>query len=249
MIPELNINIDFPDIDFDLSMFEKGFETRYIKGKIAKDIPQRKIKYANAQKLAKAIDLSSGERYNCIVSGSFIFGDFIEAFIVENNAKCKKMTISTLSLDQNNVDSLANLLNGGFVDELNLIISDYFYAHERNSIVPYIYKSLDIDNRFQLAAAGSHTKIAMFETLGGKKIVVHGSANLRSSNNIEQFVIENNAELYDFYNEYHDKIIQEYKTINKDSPNPKSLRAKELWNIVEKNNKDGKEKSSNNPKQ
>lgn len=234
MIDELNIDINIPDIDFDIAIADNGFNNRYIKAKVSKELSGNKIKYSNALKLAKDIKLDKGIRYNCIVAGNFIFGDFIEAFIVENNAKCKSLTISTLSLDQNNVDSLANLVNGQFVDELNLILSDYFYAHERKSLIPYIYDKLDIENKFQLASAGSHTKIAMFETLGNKKIVIHGSSNLRSSSNIEQFVIEENTSLYDFWMEYHMNIIQEYKTINKDIKRNKSLRGQKLWDIINK---------------
>ena len=222
----MEFNIKIPSIDINLG-FDK-FNNRYQKSKSIKDLPSTSIKYSNAEKLAKNIQLKDDVRYNCVVSGNFIFGDFIEAFIVLNNAKCNKLTISTLSLDQNNVDSLHNLIIGGFVDEFNLIVSDYFYSHERNSLIPYIYKTLDIENRFQLAVAGSHTKIALLETLGGKKIVIHGSANLRSSSNIEQFIIEENKELYDFFLEYHELIIEEYKTISKN----KSLRGGKLWQVV-----------------
>lgn len=138
------------------------------------------------------------------------------------------MTISTLSLNENNVDSLANLCNGGFVDELNLIVSDYFFAHERQNLIPYLYQELDKENRFQLAVAGSHCKLCLIETHCGLHIVMHGSANLRSSSNIEQLVVEENAELYAFNDEYQDAIIRHYKTINKSQP----LRGNSLWQAV-----------------
>lgn len=234
MIEELNIDINIPDMDLDISIADNGFDNRYIKSKVAKDIPAHKLKYRNAIKLANNIKIEEGIRYDCIVAGNFIFGDFIEAFITHNNAKCLQLTISTLSLDQNNVDSLVNLMTGNYVDNLNLIISDYFYAHERGSLIPYIYDKLDIDNRFQLASASSHTKITMFETLGGKKIVIHGSANLRSSSNIEQFTIEENPGLYDFHFEYHNRIIEKYMTINKEIKRNKSLRGEKLWNEIKK---------------
>lgn len=234
MIEELNIDINIPDMDLDISIADNGFDNRYIKSKVAKDIPAHRLKYKNAIELAKDIKIEEGIRYDCIVAGNFIFGDFIEAFITHNNAKCLQLTISTLSLDQNNVDSLVNLMTGNYVDNLNLIISDYFYAHERGSLIPYIYDKLDIDNRFQLASASSHTKITMFETLGGKKIVIHGSANLRSSSNIEQFTIEENPGLYDFHFEYHNRIIEKYMTINKEIKRNKSLRGEKLWNAIKK---------------
>lgn len=234
MIEELNFDLDIPDMDFDISISDNGFDNRYMKSKVAKEIPAHKLKYSNALKLAKKIKIDKGIRYDVIVSGNFIFGDFIEAFITTNNAKCLQLTISTLSLDQNNVDSLVNLMKGNYVDQLNLIISDYFYAHERGSLIPYIYDNLDKEGRFQLASASSHTKITMFETLGGKKIVMHGSANLRSSSNIEQFTIEENPGLYDFHFEYHNRIIEKYMTINKEIKRNKSLRGEALWKEIKK---------------
>ena len=157
------------------------------------------------------------------VSGNFIFGDFIEAYIVGNNAKCRKMTISTLSLSQNNVDSLFNLLANGYIDELNLVVSVYFWGNEIRSLIPYIYRKLDFGNKFQLSIASVHTKTAQFETLGGRKVVIHGSANLRSSGNIEQFTIEENPELYDFYDEHFTRIVDKYATIRK------PIRGNSLW--------------------
>ena len=133
------------------------------------------------------------------------------------------MTISTLSLSQNNVDSLHNLLKYGYIDELNLIVSVYFYGNEIRALIPYIYRQLDIDNKFQLAVAGIHTKTCQFETLGGRKVIIHGSANLRSSGNIEQFTIEENPELYEFYDEAFSKVLDKYATIKK------PVRHSQLW--------------------
>lgn len=231
---DFDFNINIADLEIDIPMAENGFKNRYISGKITKDLKHSKIKYSNAKKLAKEIKIEDNFRYDCILAGNFIFGDFIEAFILENNAKCLNMTISTLSLDQNNVDSLSNLINGKYIDKLDLIISDYFYAHERKTLIPYLLDKLDVDNIFQLAVAGVHTKICLIETLGGKKIVISGSANLRSSSNIEQFTIEDNKQLYDFHVEYHNNIVEKYKTINKDIKRHQSLRGNELWNIINK---------------
>lgn len=217
----LEINMDDFSDEFEIS---EKFETRYSKPPKSKELSEKRLKYALAKDLALNVDLN--DRTYAIVNGTFIFGDFIEALIIEQKLKVKTMTISTLSLSCENVDSLDTLLDCGFVDELNLIVSDYFYSHERRMLVQYIYDTLDKDNKFQFAAAGSHTKIILFETHCGKKIVIHGSANLRSSSNIEQIMIENNPELYDFNKSYHDRIIEKYKTINK------SVRYSNLWNCI-----------------
>lgn len=197
-------------------------ETRYTKPKVYQQSSSY-VNYENAVKLARDLRLNPGERADCFVSGNFIFGDFIEAYLREHHAKALKMTISTLSLGQNNVDSLYNLMAGGYIEELNLILSVYFYGNEHFRLIPYIYRRLDFGDKFQLAVASIHTKTAQFETLGGRKIVMHGSANLRSSGNVEQFTIEENPELYDFYDEYLGRIIDKYATIKK------PIRDKDLW--------------------
>lgn len=201
---------DFNDIDLDIAV---EFETRYLKPLKLKS--NKFLKYSKAKELALNIRDLKNVRYNILVNGSFIFGDFIEAFIVEYNLKVKELTLSTLSISDENIDSLENLLIGGYVDQLNLITSGYFYSHEKFNLVPYIYKKLDIDNKFQYAAADSHCKIYMIELASGEKIVIQGSVNLRSSDNIEQFTMEIDAELYDFYFDYQSKIIEKYKTIEK----------------------------------
>lgn len=231
-----NFNIDFGNIelpDLDLDLFagpgdddDKRMETRYMKPYRPDTFRQEDILYENALTLAKHLTLEKGQMANVIVSGAFIFGDFIEAYITHHMAKVKRMTISTLSLSQENVDSLQNLLDNGYLGHLDLIISAYFYAHERHALVPYLYEHLDHQNRFQLSVCGSHMKTVHFETTGGKKIVIHGSANLRSSANIEQFTIEENPALFDFYEEVTRKIIDKFKTINK------PIRGQPLWDTI-----------------
>lgn len=205
---------------------KNGFESRYIKPPKYPDIPERRMKYNLAVDLAKDILPEKGCRYFVVLSGKFIAGDFIEAFVTEHNLHVKKMTISTLSMSENNVDSLKNLFVGDFVDSLDLIVSDYFFSHERRNLIPYIYQELDTEDRFQLAVAGTHCKLCLIETHDGRFFVMHGSANLRSSSNIEHICIEESEDLYKFNIEYQEKIVEIYKTIKK------GVRYEILWNAV-----------------
>ena len=90
----MDFRIDMPEIDIDLELGLMNFDNRYQKAKRIHSLPEGMIKYSNAEKLAKSIDLDKKTRYNCIVAGNFVFGDFIEAFIVENNkigrASCRE---------------------------------------------------------------------------------------------------------------------------------------------------------------
>lgn len=220
---KFDFNSSFSKINIDLN---NTFENRYIKPPKTKDIPYKKLKYEKAVDLVNDIDFQSLDRVFCIVSGNFIFGDFIEAFILKNNILVEEMIISTLSYSQDNIDSLENLINANYIKKLDLIVSDYFFAHERNKLIKNTYSQLDKNNIFQLASAGTHCKTYQFKTSGGKYIVIHGSVNMRSSSNIEQFVIEDCKELYNFNKEYQVKILEKYKTINK------SIRDKKLFNLI-----------------
>ena len=200
---------------------------RIVKPPRVKEITERMLKYEYAEQLAENISIEKHSRQFVIVSGNFIAGDFIEALIVRNNWHVKKLTISTLSLHNGNVDSLKNLIVGNYVDELNVIVSAYFYAHERNSLVKYIYEELDIDDKFQFAAAGTHCKITNIETHCGLYVTIHGSSNLRSSGNIENIMIEESEILYRFNQDMFDTILNKYKTINK------PIRRTKLWQTLQ----------------
>lgn len=238
---DFNLNIDhFAPPIFDPNY---DFNPRYIKPPLSK-IPSQIIKYDNAERLAKDITIEKGCRYFTIIKGTFIFGDFIEALIVENNWSVERLSISTLSMSENNVDSLRNLIDGGFVEKLDLIVSDHFFSHERHNLVPYIYEQLDIEDKFQFAVCGSHCKIGLISTKCGKKIIMDGSANLRSSGNIEQFRIEEDENLHDFNLENNDNVIERFNTINKNIPKKnlwktKTVRYNQLWDVINNNQNGG----------
>lgn len=123
-------NFELPNIDLNLVDFIPSDEIEETRYTLPKAVPMKEdfVLYGNAQKMAKELRLGFGERFDAFVSGSFIFGDFIEAYLTTQHAKATRMTISTLSMSQNNVDSLHTLMDKGYIDELNLIVSVYFWA-------------------------------------------------------------------------------------------------------------------------
>ena len=53
-------------------------EPRYTEAPAFKDVPESLANYAAAEDMARAIELSANMRHYQMVSGAFIFGDFIE---------------------------------------------------------------------------------------------------------------------------------------------------------------------------
>jgi len=215
---------EFGATDFDFEESNWELKSRYLQPKIKSETALDEfVEYKYAQDFAKEIDLS--KRTFAIVNGSFIFGDFIEALLVENAILCVEMQISTLSLSQENIDSLAGLLDQGYIEKLIILGSDFFVNAEckdrKNvsfNLVEYMKQVLDINNRFQFVIARTHMKVCIFETSKGNKFVIHGSANLRSSANYENLMIENNPDLYDFIAAFHAELKKKYKVIDKEIP-------------------------------
>jgi hypothetical protein len=219
----------FLDDDFDFD-FDSDTQAKPIKktefARVKRYRRPRTVKYEYAAQLAKDIGrLEEDEHIFSIISGNFIAGDFIEAWLIENDFIAEEIIIATLSVSKDNIDSLKLLQDAGKVDKLGMIVSDYFFSHERKNGIEYIIDELSNGN-FYLAAAGIHTKITLIKTECGQHIVIGGSANLRSSRNVEQLTIDNSKVLYDFNREWMGKLLNDYQV------NHKSLRGGKLWQLV-----------------
>ena len=234
--------IDPDALDFDLTGFvpakeqTDGIESeRHLLPRIYQGTVSGPVLYEHALEMVDGIELYPGMRMFALVSGNFIYGDLLEAMAERNIAEYQTMTIQTLSMSQENIDSLRNVVERCFeLESLRIVLSAYFYAHERKAtgLVPYLYERLDVDDILDVAFASVHTKIVTFETVDGLKVVMDGSANLRSSRNIEQFRIECDAGLHDSIEAFADRIFEAYSTINKDVKSPKSVRGGRLWDAV-----------------
>lgn len=234
--PDLNlpdtIEID-TDIDFDVGDFallEEDEETRILKPRMAKSAVYTSVDYTHAEEMARQVDLSPGSRTTVIVPGNFIFGDLLESLVLDRGIDADEMTISTLSISEDNIDSLKNIMLLRPDMRLTLILSGFFYSHYKHDLVPYIYQELDIDNKFQLAITNTHMKVALIHSKKGNCYTMTGSANLRSSSNLEQFDMEEGEERYMFFHKALTALSEKYKTINHGKL-PKQ-GGKEAWQVV-----------------
>lgn len=217
---ENTLEIDIDDLDFDLGDFdfeerEPDRRTRILQPRIDTSILTQAVHFDHAMELAEKIDLSGRTRTYAWVSGSFIFGDILEALWRSRNVDIKELSIASLSISEENVDSWAGLLAQGNIEKFNLVCSAYFYSHYKFDLVPYLYQQLGNDPRVQIAFGAYHMKIMTLETHHGNTLTIHGSANMRSSTNIEQIMVEpNDRELHEFNARMIADICDKYGTIN-----------------------------------
>lgn len=230
------------DLDFSLSDVRRGgksdgIETcRYDRPRIYDNVLGC-VEYEHAQDFVDDIELRDGYRAFAFVSGNFVFGDVLEAMVDQHKVAPRSMTIQTLSMSEENIDSLRNVveLMDGRLERLRIILSVYFWGHEHRpgQLVPYLYEALDVDGLdFDVAFASIHTKIVSVETLAGHHLVMDGSANLRSSRNIEQLRIECDDGLYEYIERFADKVFVAYSVVNRDQPYPKPVRGNRLWGAI-----------------
>lgn len=194
------------------------------------------IKYDRAVELAAkahrffAENPGDGARLFCLVSGNFIMGDLLEAWCCAGGYKADEILIATLSLNQNNVDSLRNIIDAGQVERLGIAVSAYWYAHNRRDAAGYMAQQLAAAPRYDFAAASLHSKIILMRC-GEDYNVLHGSANMCSSANIEQFMWERDRALYEFNREWLERIFSCFAFAKK----PQQKR--QLWQMVVRENK------------
>lgn len=214
------LDIDFGDLDFDLDDFDfedHGVDTRtrILQPRIDTGILTQTVNFSHAMELAEKIDLSGKTRTYAWVSGSFIFGDILEALWRRRNIDIKELSMVSLSISEENIDSWAGLLAQANIEKFNLVCSAYFYSHYKYDMIPYLYQQIGNDPRVQIAFGAYHMKIITLETHHGNTLTIHGSANMRSSMNIEQIMVEpNNRELHEFNARMIGDICDRFGTIN-----------------------------------
>ena len=202
------------DDDFDLSFdFKTDFSSFDFEIPSGTDEPveipklaYEPVLYENAEAFADAIDLNKD--YMALVAGTFVFGDFLEALLDRKELAPDRMFITTLGMSQDNVDSLVNLVDYLECQKLNLIISSYFAGVERHHLIPYMEQ--EFKNRpINIAVLQSHCKMSIIRSAKADIIII-GSANLSSCNNVEQLIIAHDPTMINYMQERLEDIMDRF---------------------------------------
>ncbi len=232
---DMDLDFDFDLGDFDMLQNDQTQQEpqkqRILKPRVdVKLLDTRMVSYTNAKEFVRDIDLC-GRTYAWL-DGSFIFGEIPEA-LGEIGHPVKRAWITSLGLSEENIDSLYNCFALYGLDKLCLLLSAYFYSHEKHKLIPYMYEKLDVEIEtepdkwepgFQVGFFNIHSKIMCLELEDGTKLTIHGSSNLRSSNSIEQAMIETDPDLFDFNVGIIREFMKVFFTVNHDSGEGKRIR-------------------------
>ncbi|MCI8438099.1 MAG: hypothetical protein HFF73_01105 [Oscillospiraceae bacterium] len=192
-------------ISFDFSSLTFGQAIEEDREEIPK-LSTEPAAFENAEQMADSLDYSKD--YFVFVPGNFIFGDFLEALCYKKRLAPDEIYITTLGMSQDNVDSIVNLTDYLGCKKVNLIVSHYFAGVERHKLIPYMQREF-AGKQIDVAVLQSHCKIALIFSSKGN-ILISGSANLSSSNNVEQFVIMHDEKTITYVKKRLDNIMRRF---------------------------------------
>ncbi|MEW6306760.1 MAG: hypothetical protein AB1705_25110 [Verrucomicrobiota bacterium] len=170
---------------------------------------RREFKNLVGQKAAAKVftRLPSGdETIHALLGGDFNAWDLVPVLVSLAGAVCDELIIATLGFNSSNNAELCEMLDAGRIRSVWFLASEYCAKSDADL---FENAQRELRRRGQkIAAARNHAKIQAFR-FASTCIVVEGSANLRSCNNIEQLTITNSPELFEFHRAWITQVINQ----------------------------------------
>ncbi|MDR1284364.1 MAG: hypothetical protein LBK99_26655 [Opitutaceae bacterium] len=181
------------------------FRTVKRRESIARRGVKKLIRPENAETVIPHLPTGPDERTHAVLRGDFVLCDIIPS-IIATHGPLGHVRIATLGMSTANAQSLANLLSTGRIARLTLVVSHYFQQVDKTTTWMDVCRALEPHGVIPVVSR-NHAKVILLPTVSGKdNYTIEGSANLRSSDNIEQIVIFNCPETHDFHADWIDRI-------------------------------------------
>jgi len=163
------------------------------------------IRPENAREILGHLPGSPDDRTHCILRGDFVLCDLIP-LLIGFGGRCAHLRVATLGMSLANADALACLVERGEIGALTIVVSLYFQQLDKATTFRAVAARLA--NVARLAITRSHSKVILLPTAGGHAFVIEGSANLRSSDNLEQMLIINDPDTLAFHAAWIDELAR-----------------------------------------
>lgn len=147
-----------------------------------------------------------GLALHIVSNGNFDYWNIVVRLIELHQLKGATFYGATWTMNDANVKSLLSLIDDGTIQHANILVGLYFLHRE-----PVVAASLreGFEGRAQnFKAAENHAKVVLLSN-GQDYLVFEGSANFTANPRIEQFVLNNNRELYEFHKTWLDGYLKQ----------------------------------------
>jgi len=150
------------------------------------------------------------EYIHFVVGQEFAGFDLLPAIADLAGGTFKRLYLTTLGFSRDNIAQIQMLIDAGKIEPKNfkILCADFF---RRADVALFEIGKLQAEqNGYGWRSFRNHTKLVLAE-IGRKFYVVESSANLRSCHNIEQFVMTQSRQLFDFHAGWLEMVWKESK--------------------------------------
>lgn len=155
------------------------------------------IRAENADELVRALPRAEGESTHALLSGEFVLGDVIDR-VRALHGEPREIWIATLSVGIPNLATLSAACEAGV--RVTLLVSHYFRSAD-SELYAALERALDGFPNFRLIVGRVHAKVLLFD-FADWPLTLTTSANLRSSNNLEQLDAHAAPPLFFFHRDW-----------------------------------------------
>jgi hypothetical protein len=145
-----------------------------------------------------------GESVHTLMTG---FYDLMHVIVrlLDRLGPCPSLRIATLSYNARNLAELSRLIEAGRVGTVSLLCSAFFRDHNKDLFQRTREALAGAGGR--VAAARNHCKVVCLRYPPGERLVLEGSANLRTNRNREQLTLVRGDTLHDWHCSWIDEVI------------------------------------------
>jgi hypothetical protein len=222
----LRILIDFKvaKIDWKAALGARPPEPELPTGNVPSGLAVKALARRTAM-LAEAGDVLAhipkpGEALHALMTGRYDLMVLIVAILEKVGSPVDALRIATLSFNNRNTAEILHLIDTGVVKRLSLLCSEFFRDHNRPEYLGLEQGFAERAGPLKVAAVRSHAKVVCMQFKGGQKLVLEGSANLRTNSNREQFALIGDAALHDWHAAWIDDMVDHGKTTENEDAKP-----------------------------
>jgi hypothetical protein len=150
------------------------------------------------------------------MTGRYDLTVLLTVLIERQPVPCDHLRIATLSLNERNLYELYRLLDAGRVGRLTLLVSAFYRDHHQGVCQTLLGELAGRSPLHRFAAARSHAKVVCLDFGPAGKLILEGSANLRTNSNREQFCLLHHAAVHDWHAQWIDEVVSRGQVIESD---------------------------------
>ena len=177
---------------------------------LSRKIQYNDLAYTRAKNLADLCKLpSENQQYRIITEKAFNAFALIKYILEEHDIQ--EVYISIYRINQPIVETIIEMVQENVIPKITFIFSNFFTNTTKSERWVHIIKDFaEQDSRCRAAFVHNHSKVALIKTRCNKHFILEGSGNMSDNARIEQYILEQNKEVYDFHKEWMEEVYDKY---------------------------------------